>query len=258
MTSPSTPSGPPTSWRELLVAWRWPLALIAAVLIASGAGYLVYRETLHRAGQLAEKVEDVARRFWSGDVTQRFVSSLPEVTSAEGGRLELATLETTETFSRTDEQWIFWDLIPLGTVVSEIQVPVTYRYHLRLADPWRVEIEGGVCTVYAPRLRPSQPPAIHTDGMVKRTTEGWLRFDGAAQLAELERGLTPQLTLMASDPRRVDQVREASRRAVAEFVRTWLLREQQWGETGVGAIKVVFPDEAETADALAPTLTVKD
>ncbi len=223
---------------------------MVVVVVLCLTSYLFYRETLRQAKHVAEVVGEVAARFWAGDVTERFVSSLPVAKAAEGGRLEVATLVATEIFSRTDEQRLFWDWLPLGTVESEIQVPVTYRYHLRLADAWQVEIEDGVCTVRAPALRPSLPPAIHTDQMVKRTTEGWLRFDGEEQLAELERGLTPRLGQMAADPRRVDQIREASRRAVAEFVETWLLRERQWERGGVAEVRVVFPGEAEEAGGI--------
>lgn len=259
---------PPTN-QDLLIALRWPLALVVVAVVLSLAGYLIYSTTLREArqaagaagelaGAAARRAEEIARAFWTGDVTERFISSLPEIASG-GGRLELATLEATETFSRTDERRAFWDLFYIGTTVTEIRVPVTYRYHLRLQDPWRVEVRGGLCLVYAPEIHPTRPPAIHTHRMEKHLESGWLRFDDEEQMIELEKSITPRLSLMAADPRRIDLVREESRRSVENFVKSWLLREEQWGEEGIFAVRVIFPDEVETEpELLDPEVVLED
>lgn len=238
------------SWRATLVGLRWPLAFV----IVAFFGLCIYLVTLWQAeraasavgdlvGDAADRAESLARGFFTGDVTEAFVSSIPEIRGAEGGRLELATAEMTETFTRTDERKILWDQFSLGVTATEIKVPVTYRYHLRLADPWRLEVSGNTCVVHPPRIRPTQPPAIHTDRMEKRVEEGWLRFDAAEQLEALEKSITPRLIIRASGPQHLGLVREESRQAVAEFVRLWLLREDQWREDRLSAVTVIFPDE---------------
>jgi len=255
-----THSAPPSTARSTLVAFRWPLVLIALMVLA----YLLWRDTFSRVDRAAGAVsnvaaaaargaEELAGKFWSGDVTESFVAAIPEVQSAGGGRLEVATARVTETLTRSDERRILWDAISLGTTVSEIKVPVTYRYHLPLEGPWRIEIQQGTCIVYAPAIRPSLPPAIHSDGIEKRVAAGWLRFDGADQLADLERSLTPRLVGLASDPRHLAFAREPARHTVAEFVRTWLLQQEQWGGDAASTLLVVFPDEATHA-AEAPKL----
>jgi hypothetical protein len=109
--------------------------------------------------------------------------------------------------------------------------------------------------VRAPQLRPSVPPAIHTDGMEKRSQEGWLRFDGAEQMAALERSLTPTLSARAASPQNLALVRDTARRRVAEFVRDWLLREGQWREGRFTAVTVTFEGEAkDPASVPEPTL----
>ena len=120
-------------------------------------------------------------------------------------------------------------MLSLGTTVSEIQVPVTYRYHVRLDGEWRLEIDEHTCRVIAPSIQPTLPPAIHTEGLEKRSEEGWLRFDGEEQLDTLQQSITPRLRQMAGDPRHVDAVRDASRQTIAEFIRGWLLAEDHWG-----------------------------
>jgi hypothetical protein len=255
-----------TDWGAVLVSYRWPLALVALALVALGFYLVTLRLAAKAAGQVerlvagaAEHAEAMARGFLTGNVTETFLASIPEIADSGGGRLEVASAEITETFTRSDERRIFWDVVPLGTTVTEIRVPVTYRYHLRLDDPWRVEVSGHTCLVFAPRLRPTQPPAIHTDGMSKRAQQDWLRFDAEAQLAELERSLTPRLEARAAGAKHLALVREASRRTVAKFVRAWLLREDQWREDRVQAVTVVFADEEVTApDALEVTLALPE
>ena len=140
----------------------------------------------------------------------------------------------------------------LGKTVSEISIPVTYRFHLHLRDRWQLDVVGNTCVVRAPAIRPSLPPAIHTEGMQKRSDAGWARFDAREQMAELEHTLTPRLTRHAGDPRRLALVREECRKTVAEFVRDWLLREDHWRHDRFSSIKVVFADEPNAKPELAP------
>lgn len=236
-------------WPELLKSLRWPLALV----VVAGLAYLAYRDTLTTASSAAstaaQAVSSAASGFFSGNVTEKFLSSIPEFDPEGSGNLELATLTATETFTKSNEKKILWDQFSLGVATSEIRVPVTYRYHLRIQEDWHLEIDGSVCTVRAPAIRPSLPPAIHTDGMEKRSDLDWFRFDGADQMVELERSITPKLQTFAADDRHLGLVRENARRTVEAFVRMWLLREDQWGDEGVQAIRVVFPDEDDQDEA---------
>lgn len=244
------PTPPPNPWAELLLGFRWPLVLIVFMLLA----WKMYREPFERAGDAgkaigeaasvaAERAEAVAKAFYTGNVTEKFLSSIPEIDSDGSGLLEVAKSEVVETFSRTDERRVLWDALSLGTTDIEIKVPVTYRYHLRFDDSWRIEVTGSTCVVYAPRIQPTQPPAIHTEGLERRVDEGWLRFDSDEQLTRLESSMTPRLRQLAGDPRHIALVRETARRTVADFVRGWLLREEQWRSDHLTQIKVVFADE---------------
>lgn len=249
-------------WLDGLRLLRWPLVVLAlAALVVLGVREL--RRTAAEGGRAAadtvraagERAADIAARFKTGTITTTFVSAIPRLVPDGGTKLELAAFEAVETISRTDDRRVFFDLVPLGSTVSEIRVPVTYRYHLRLDEPWRLTVTDGACVVHAPAIRPSLPPAIHTDRMEKRSESGWLRFDEDEQMAALERSLTPTLSERASDPDHLELVRERCRLRVAEFVRSWLLLEDQWGPGRFTSVRVVFADE-EAADAgvLPPTV----
>jgi len=59
--------------------------------------------------------------FTDEDLTERFVSAIPEITRELN--LELATATYHETFTRQSELKTLWGLIDLGTSIVLIQVP---------------------------------------------------------------------------------------------------------------------------------------
>lgn len=185
----------------------------------------------------------------------RATTNTEGLTSVEGKlRLELATAEVTETFRDSDKLYAAW-WVYLGETVSEITVPATFRYHLDPAAKWDVRASGRSCVVTAPRIEPSLPVAIHTDRMEKHAASGWARFDRDKRLNELERRITPELALRAGDAAHIAQVREQARRSVAQFVRTWLLKEEMWRSDAFTSVTVVFEDETLPPDQVPPTLT---
>ena len=164
-----------------------------------------------------------------------------------------ARFTNVETFTQTEERRVFWGLVNLGTNVVQVSVPVTYRFHVRVREAWKLETRGHRVIVQAPVLRPALPPAIHTDEMQRLEQRGWARWAPTEMLAELERQITPTLNEYASDPRRLNLVRATCRQSVAEFVRLWLERERQWGGAGFTEIQVKFAEEA----VLPPSPTLK-
>ena len=47
---------------------------------------------------------------------------------------------------------ILWNKINLGTTVTEIKVPATFRYHIDLSAEWKIEVRDQQCIVIAPML----------------------------------------------------------------------------------------------------------
>ena len=236
--------------------WRWPLALLTSISILSITGYFIFdrsqealseslSESFHAASAFSQRAEAVAERFRQGSITRTFIASLPSIKQAGSGRLELATLDSTERFKTKDQLKIWWDYVSLGTTTSEISVPVTYRYHLKLSDSWTLSISNQTCLVTAPRIRPTLPPSIHTGRMEKTTKNGWARFNATDQLDELEKSMTATLVQFAGDEKRLALVRDEARKTVASFVKNWLLKENQWREDRFHNVIVRFHDEPE-------------
>ena len=251
--------------------WKTTIAAIAVVVVCALTVWGLMR-TAQRPFDAAERVADsvqelvtqlpaIAAEFKTGQITHTFRTSIPAVVGTGGDVLEVAVSESEEIFRREDSKSVFWESLDLGTTVSEVRVPVTFRYHVKLSDPWKLASRDHVCLVQAPAIRPSLPPAIHTDGMEKSTRRGWARFNGDESLAALERSITPTLEQRAIAPARLALVRENSRRSVAAFVRAWLMQEDYWRTDRFTAIVVMFADEATLASEselerarLAPTL----
>jgi hypothetical protein len=240
----------PFPWATAIIAAA--LAIIAAALVIITAFALVaYLKTAQGIKNTVDKVigtaPEIARNFLTGNITHTFRESIPQITSTQGDILELAVFRCDETFKRTDEKWTGWGWVYLGTTVAEIRVPVSFRYHLRLSDPWRLAARDQVCMVLAPQIRPTLPPAIHTAEMERRAESGWARFDKNDQLDTLERSMTPSLEQRARDAAHLQLVREACRHSVAGFVQKWLMREGQWRSDRFTSLVVVFPDEASVS-----------
>ncbi|MGE0641900.1 MAG: hypothetical protein AB7G12_13875 [Thermoanaerobaculia bacterium] len=235
--------------------WRWPLVVVVLGAMTVGA-FLATLDRFLDAGEriagapadLVGKIGRAARGFLTGDVTRRFLSSIPSQEAVGAGRLEVAVATTVETVTRSDEQRAFWDLVPLGRTEVEIRVPVTWRWHLPLDDGWSATIDDGILRIVAPVPRPSLPPAIHTDGMERRTQSDWLRFDAPARLADLERELTSLLAARAGDPQHRELAREPARRTIERFARLWYLQQAPDGGD-LRAIVVRFADEPESGSA---------
>jgi hypothetical protein len=219
-TQKSPPGKTGSVLRLLIVA-----SLVAFAILCAVCAWFIYRVT----GPVSTTA-----------ITRQFSDYLPTVGPADG-ILETATSSVPETFTQTDSASLF--NIPLGTTVSEIRVPAIYRYHIRLYDPWKLVISGQVCLVFAPQFQPSLPPAIITSQMEKSTSSGWLRFDADDNLDALEQSITGELEKRANDKLHRDFVREACRQSVAQFVKTWLMKEQSWPDDRFHQIVVVFPDE---------------
>lgn len=200
--------------------------------VALGAAALV------GAGLVLSRFVDPDRR----EVRSTLVApEKPVVMRTKGGLLEVATVRALERFTREDSR-DFWG-IDLGTTVSQIQVPVTYRFHIEMAREWPIELRGRTAIARAPAIKPSLPVAFDTAAMEKYTRAGWARFNKEENLEALERSMTPTLAERASGEAYRGLAEDAARRTIAEFITTWLLKETDWKRDPLHKVVVLFPGE---------------
>lgn len=215
-----------------------------------------WNEAKDLAKKASEEAEKIAKKFKEGTITTTFRSESPIFELIKVGRLEVAVCESDQTFEKSDERTTMWGLFHTGTTYSKIKVPATFRYHVDMADDWRIEVKDKCCVVHAPALRPTVPVAFDTARMETYTESGWARFDKAEILAQLERDITPLLNSRASEQKFMNDARMQARDVVARFVRNWLLGANQWQKDAFTSITVIFEGEAPYTEDLAPTLTI--
>lgn len=227
--------------------WKRPSAIIAVLIAASAL-----------ALSLAHLVRTLSPASWA-DFESRVSRSVSEhlvrIAATAGDRLELASVETVETFRETDNLKLGW--LDFGTTEVELRTPVVYRFHVALAEGLRTELRrhGDLarCVVYAPKLLPTLPPAVRTEGWERRAVNGWARFNAEENLVALEKSLTAELVLRA--PAKSELARDKARAQLAGFVSRWLIGDGLWGGAkGVREIVVVFP--GESPETMPPALTV--
>lgn len=227
------------------------LTMVGVSLIAGAVVWKFIEESAGVVQGVGDFFHSVADKMHTRSVEETFRERITQVVSTEGDILELARVESEETFTRADSRSLFGEMLYIGTTSSEIRVPVIYRYHLKLSDEWKIEIRDQEFRVLSPMLRPSLPPAIRTDGMEKKSASGWLRFNAEANLLQLEKDLTPRVEERAGDKRHLNLAREASRRSVEQFVRRWVLEKHP--DIGRMKVLVTFPDEVDATRDVLPS-----
>ncbi|MEM9284219.1 MAG: hypothetical protein AAGA96_20570 [Verrucomicrobiota bacterium] len=217
------------------------VVVVVAGLLAFWSFIWVSKEGIESA---SETISEVAKVFRPEQVIQTFDEWREmDATATEGNILEIATATASEKFTRKTNVQMFGKVLPMGTTVSEIDVPATYRYHIDLHGEWFLTSDGSRLLVLAPPVVPSLPVAFDTGKMKKKTKSGWARWDAEENLEELEKTITSKLALRASAPESIEKIRDEARLAVAKFLRTWLLSQDAWQDSGFEEIVVLFDGE---------------
>ena len=104
------------------------MVIVTVALIAAGTVVVLY------FGESAKQMLGrVTGGFMTNQTTLKTDEILLEMGRTHGDVLEAASpLKTMETFSRGDVRFAAWGWVYLGTTISEIKVPTSYRFHIKL------------------------------------------------------------------------------------------------------------------------------
>ncbi len=245
--------------KERVVASPWGKVFwMFVILIASGMAVFFSFIWLAKHGIDSGKkaAVEIAKGFKPEEVVATFTEWHElEMKGTEGNILEVATATATEKFTRRSNLEMFGTTLPLGTTVSEISVPATYRYHIDLLGEWFLTSDGHRLMVIAPELKPSLPVAFDTGKMQKKSQAGWARWDATENLDTLEKNITAKLAERAGSSRAMKKARDEARGAVAKFLQVWLLSRDEWAEGRFEEISVMFEGEkGEPLSNRPPTL----
>ena len=107
------PEPQPQSTPVSAAAWLWPIVVVVLAMMvlvayivslktAKEAAAGTIRETRETIAEIGEAAVTIAENFQQAKITETFIESLPEVSDAGEGRLEVATLENTKVFKRSN------------------------------------------------------------------------------------------------------------------------------------------------------------
>lgn len=214
-------------------------ALLACLILGLTAAY-VSKQIASAPAELAERsgaaLAEIAAAFAENRVEMRFASDAVEIAGTE--YLQVATIEQTEIFERTDSSTLLWGALPLPDVVVEARAIVVYTYYLDLQESWTFDLQRGVAFVTAPPLHFNEP-AIDASRIDFQVQQDSLIRDSDEVMDDLRLLLTDLARQRAES--KIDLVRDTARREVESFVRTWLLRDHP--EARQLRIDVRFADE---------------
>jgi hypothetical protein len=197
-------------------------------------------------------LEHVGNFLTKSRVTKSTEIEIGRVTSLDKiGPLIVAKQDLAVRFTNVDEH-IF------GTSTAEVRAVGQANYFVPLLGPsatWKIEAteKNGVrvCIVRAPALRVLTPVNVDTRRIEVRTTTGTFRSNQQEMTDAALADITPRLNQEAR--LREGDVRNAARKTIAAFVKTWLQGDNQWGLGRMNAIQVLFPGETGTeADFVIP------
>jgi len=171
--------------------------------------------------------------------TETFRSYLSSIKAAEGGELLVAEITDTIELSEKIENKEYWTGITLGNSTVSVRAPVMYKYYININDEWLVRTDDNFVVVLAPDIKLSKPPSVITSGIQKFVHDKWLSFDGSKTADRLVQQLTMKATDAGDRPARIAMARTYARKAIAAFVKKWIVNEN----INSKIIIIQFPNE---------------
>lgn len=162
------------------------------------------------------KIQELTGSFITSEIKEDGAAFVHRIGQTHGDVIEVASPTLIqEEFSRADTKYAAWGWVNMGTTVTEIKVPATYRFHIKLSEVKEVRVQDGIMKVVIPRIIPTVPVAFDSQKIERKSSSGWLRFNEVTQLSELERNLTPALEARASG--KLQLVKELARKDIQAF-----------------------------------------
>ena len=220
--------------------WAKAFSRIGVTAILIGGIIYIATQCMRTPGKI---IEDIAKGFNSGKVVTEFRDYVTKIRGVN--YLQVATLQSIDTFSRTDSKNIMWDWIGLPDVRIEIQAPVEYTFYLDLKDKWEFQWhhEDQSIIVIAPMLRPNTP-AIDVSNMKIIKEEGSVLRNEEEVKEKLKQQITEISKRMAQE--KIPLVRELARNETRQFLEAWFIKVQfKQSEIKPHIQMVYFADENE-------------
>ena len=168
----------------------------------------------------SKALKEIAAGFSSGKVINDFHDYILKIEGSN--RLQVASLKSFDSFSKSDSKNIFWDLIKLPDVVVEFQAPIEYTYFIDMTKKWefRWKEKEQVVVAVSPPLEPGTP-AVDVSNMKIIVREGSFLRDADEVKEKLKNEMTGRLLQVAAE--KIPSIRETARTEAKKFLQDWFM-----------------------------------
>lgn len=221
--------------------WKKLFSKVNVTVIVIAGFFLIVILYLTQKG--CNTLSQIAENFKTGKVVTEFHDYVTEVKGQQ--RLQAASLNSVDIFTRVDSKSILWELIELPDVKIEIKMPVEYTYYLDLKDKWNFEFDENMMhiKVTAPSIKPNTPAVNVSEMRVTVLKESILRNVDAVK-DSLFKELMPRLNQLAYE--KISLIREIARKEVTNFISSWFVQIYfKDYSTKPKLISVYFEDETD-------------
>lgn len=165
-------------------------------------------------------IKDIAHSITSGKIVTEFRDYVTKVRGLN--YLQVASLESVDTFSKTHSKNLLWNSVSLPDVEVHVNAPINYTYYLDLKEKWEFtwqEHEQGIMVI-APKLQWNKP-AIDVSQMSISIEKGSAFRDEEEVKELLMKELTRLSEKMAEE--KIPLIRELARRETRLFIQNWFI-----------------------------------
>lgn len=179
--------------------------------------YIVF-SIINFSGNTLQKISE---GFSSGKVVDEFQSYITQIQGSN--RLQVASVNSIDVFSKKDSKSILWDLISLPDVVVEIKAPVEYMYFIDLNGKWNFfwnEKDTSIIII-APQIK-AGTPALDVSKMEIIVKQGSFLRNVEEIKNNLRLELSDKLKFTANE--KISVIRETARTEIKNFLLNWFIK----------------------------------
>lgn len=224
--------------------------LFSRISIAVFIFVVIFTAVVYLAERGCNIASEISENFKTGKVTTEFRDYVSEIKGVR--RLQVASLKTTDIFTRVDSRSILWELIDLPDVEVEIKLPVEYNYYLDLKDKWNFLWDENTQSVrvIAPKIKPNTTAVNISEMRVSIIKGSFLRNVDEVK-DSLFKELMPRLDQLAYE--KINLIKETARKEVSDLISNWFKQIYLKNyDVNAKLISVYFEDEIDQTNPEEP------
>jgi hypothetical protein len=237
------------SWSKVVSRVLITLIIVCGILYIPAKMLGIIELPFHTAESISSSVADslksaerIAVAFQSGSIKSDFRDYVS--TLSTGNNLQVTTLRTDESISRSESKSYLWGYVG-GEATVELRFPVEYVYTIDLNDRWDItwHDETNEIFVQAPKIE-FNTPSIDYSQLKKETRQGSIFINETRMHNEVKEMIMDELNQRAE--KKIKIILEAARNETKKFFESFIENQIETSSTYKPNIVVTFANEVVT------------